>query len=125
MQFLQDFIVPAPTQGNLNNASGSQVNETQHEEMTEVEMEHSTSNDESDADVTVTSLRVETPSSHEASTSRSQSVLSTSRPSSEASVVSEAKRRILQKRKGPNLNHEYWQLQKKSFCWKKYRFIFF
>lgn len=114
MQFLQDFIVPAPTQGNLNDASGSQVNETQDEVMTEVEIEQTTSNDESDADVTVASLRVKTPLSHEASTSRSQSLLSTSRPSSEASVVSEAKRRILQKRNAPNLNHEYLQLQKKK-----------
>lgn len=127
MQFLRDFTTPAPTHGNLYDASRSQVNETQDDsEITDDEIEHNTNNDESDADVAMnTSSLVATPSSHvesvsrrrqsEASTSRSQSQLSTSRPSSNASVGSEfVQRRIPQKRNAQNLNHEYLELQKKK-----------
>ncbi|CAH1102269.1 unnamed protein product [Psylliodes chrysocephalus] len=55
MQFLRDYTTPAPTQGNLNDTRHSQVNETQQDasENTDDEIEHSTSNDESDADVTM------------------------------------------------------------------------
>lgn len=127
LQFLTDYTSPAPTQGNLNDTRRSTISETQSDsEIYYDEIDHSTSNDENDADVTMnTSLQVTTPSEYaesasrrrqsEASTSRSHSQLSSSRPSSSASVGSEVlQRRIPQKRNSQNLNQQYLELQKKK-----------
>lgn len=124
MQFLRDYTRPAQTQGNLNDARRSQVDETQRDdnEITDDEIENiSGSNHESDADdVTLHTPSVVTPlplrrRQSQASSSRSQSQMSTSRPSSTASVRSEFEpRRISEKRKTQNINQQYLELQKKK-----------